>query len=250
MRRVRAWIRTDTRRTSCRYLGSGSWIGRRSGSAERAANLLHQRLLGGIGAVGIHEIPGGGDQGLAQLRTQGVFRGGEQLVDSRGGNRAVVQRKLRVDGVRDLAEESGEILLARIPEDRYGLDLVEEKVALFEAAGIVRADHDRQNREEGFGVLFEFQRHLESRIGESASALRARNLRDLGGSRNGPSEDQGCLEDLDGLADDPHAIQLAVGEFELDVDPAGAMQVMALRAGEARGGAGMRQQALLRKVRT
>ena len=56
------------------------------------------------------------------------------------------------------------------------------------------------------------------------------------------------FEDLDRLADDPHAVELAVGELEFDVDAAGAMQVMSLGAGELRGGAGMRQQSLLGEV--
>ena len=65
-----------------------------------------------------------------------------------------------------------------------------------------------------------------------------------------PFQREGHLgfEDLDRLADDPHAVELAVLEFQLDVDAAGTMHVVALGAGELRGGARMGQQALLGEV--
>src|SRR5687767_3781127 len=52
------------------------------------------------------------------------------------------------------------------------------------------------------------------------------------------------FENRHGLAHDPHAVEFAGAEFELDVDAAGTMHVMALRAGESRGIARVRQQPL------
>ena len=68
--------------------------------------------------------------------------------------------------------------------------------------------------------------------------------------RNVPiSERERGFEDFDSLAHDPDAVELAIGEFQFHVDASRAMQVMALRAGESRGRAIVRQQALLREIR-
>src|SRR5262245_18020680 len=86
----------------------------------------------------------------------------------------------------------------------------------------------------------------------------ARNLRDLQGHRNGAgrgatpggdrSERERRLEDFHRLADDPDAVELGLRELELDVDAAGAMHVVSLRAGELRRGTRVRQQALLGEI--
>ena len=90
---------------------------------------------------------------------------------------------------------------------------------------IIRGTSGWQPRAAGEGVDPRSSRRIERRVGRPTGPVEVSNI-------------------SHGLADDPHAVELAIGELELHVDASGAVQVMSLGAGELRRRTGVRQQTL------